>query len=283
MAKEATLATEAQEGLPAKSKDDVFSRLYSINVNNYVEKKEGLTYLTWSWAWAQVKANCPDAQYTVVKNPQGLPYFMDAQVGVMVYTTVTIQGITHEMWLPVLDGGNRTMKLEPYNVETKTGKIITVGTVSMFDINKAIMRCLTKNLAMFGLALYIYAGEDLPEDEVAAAKAKAAKAKLAELAEKEQAFVEVKDATTIDALLCVWGNHPTLQKTQEFRKCVGAKKGEINRRIQQEEAQQEEAERQDAVARQEAAAGRDDVTRQDDVAGQEEPSPTKASEKYTKK
>ena len=66
------------------------------------------------------------------------------------------------MWLPVMDGNNKAMKAEPYQVQTKY-KTITVNAATMFDVNKAIMRCLTKNLAMFGLGLYIYAGEDLPE------------------------------------------------------------------------------------------------------------------------
>ena len=82
----------------------------------------------------------------------------------MCYTSVTIEGITHTMWLPVLDSNNRAMKSEPYTVKTKFSEIV-VAPATMFDINKTIMRCLVKNLAMFGLGLYIYAGEDLPESE----------------------------------------------------------------------------------------------------------------------
>ena len=81
----------------------------------------------------------------------------------MVETQVTADGLTHEMWLPVMDGNNKAMKSHPYTVQTKY-KEITVQAATMFDVNKAIMRCLTKNLAMFGLGLYIYAGEDLPEE-----------------------------------------------------------------------------------------------------------------------
>ena len=85
----------------------------------------------------------------------------------MVYTNVTIEGITREMWLPVMDGNNRAMKNEPYEIMTKYGKKITVDAATMFDINKTIMRCLTKNLGMFGLGLSLYAGEDIGglEDE----------------------------------------------------------------------------------------------------------------------
>ena len=81
----------------------------------------------------------------------------------MVYTSVTAGGLTYEMWLPVMDNANKSMKLNAYTYSTRNGDK-TVEAISMFDINKAVMRCLVKNLAMFGLGLYIYAGEDLPED-----------------------------------------------------------------------------------------------------------------------
>ena len=81
------------------------------------------------------------------------------------FTKVTINGITKEMWLPVMDSKNKAMKKEPYTYTTKYGEK-TVESATMFEINKTIMRCLVKNLAMFGLGLYIYAGEDLPEADV---------------------------------------------------------------------------------------------------------------------
>lgn len=95
----------------------------------------------------------------------------------MVYTTVTIDGITHEMWLPVMDGANNAMRFEPYSIKTKFGDK-PVAAATMFDVNKTIMRCLTKNLAMFGLGLYIYAGEDLPEETEDEKQAKQTTAKL---------------------------------------------------------------------------------------------------------
>ena len=79
------------------------------------------------------------------------------------FTKVTIEGITHEMWLPVMDEKNKAMKNKLYTYKTKYGEK-EVAPATMFEINKTIMRCLTKNLAMFGLGIYIYAGEDLPED-----------------------------------------------------------------------------------------------------------------------
>ena len=84
----------------------------------------------------------------------------------MVFTDVTINGLTHTMWLPVMDGANKAMKSEGYTHDTKFKKDISVEPATMFDINKTIMRCLVKNLAMFGLGLYIYSGEDLPEIEL---------------------------------------------------------------------------------------------------------------------
>ena len=146
---------------------NVFETLNNANVNGHTEEKNGLTYLSWAWAWAEVKKAFPEANYTIEKF-NGLPYVYDENTGYMVYTTVTIEGITHEMWLPVMDGANKAMKAKPYTYTVKRyGKeeAKTVAAATMFDVNKAIMRCLVKNLAMFGLGLYIYAGEDLPEVE----------------------------------------------------------------------------------------------------------------------
>ena len=141
--------------------DNVFETLYHLNVNEHTESRDNLTYLSWAWAWAEVKAKYPEAQYEIVKF-DGIPYVYDERTGYMVYTNVTIGGITHEMWLPVMDSKNKAMKAQPYTYSTKYGDK-TVEAATMFDVNKTIMRCLVKNLAMFGLGLYIYAGEDLPE------------------------------------------------------------------------------------------------------------------------
>ena len=148
-----------------KETKSVFETLSAINVNDKVEKKSGLTYLSWAWAWAEVKKAYPDASYLVLREPSTfLPYFHDASLGYMVMTQVTIQGQTLEMWLPVMDGANKAMKHEAYTYSTRYGDK-SVEQASMFDINKTLMRCLVKNLAMFGLGHYIFAGEDLPESE----------------------------------------------------------------------------------------------------------------------
>ena len=140
-----------------------FQELYSLNVNQYVEKKNDLSYLSWSYAWAEFKKIYPDATYEVKKDEQGRCYFGDELFGYMVYTSVTAGGLTYEMCLPVMDGANKAMKPLAYTYSTRYGEK-TVEPMTVFDVNKTVMRCLVKNLAMFGLGLYIYAGEDLPQD-----------------------------------------------------------------------------------------------------------------------
>lgn len=167
----------------AENKSDVFATLNAINVNDRTELKDTgtrkLTYLSWVWAWAEVRKRYPDATYEVKLNPEtGLPYWRDPDVGIMVYTSVTICNETHTMWLPVMDGANNAMDFKPYEVITKYGKK-PVAAARMMDINKAVMRCLAKNLAMFGLGLYIYAGEDLPDGEEAPTEEPKADKKLA--------------------------------------------------------------------------------------------------------
>lgn len=157
----------------AEKKTDVFNELFALNVNDKTENRNGLTYLSWSWALAEVMKRFPDMTYEIWRDEQGRPYIADEDLGYMVFTSVTIGGITKKMWLPVMDSNNKAMKKEPYTVKTKY-KTINVASATMFDVNKAIMRCLTKNLAMFGLGLYIYSGEDLPEDEKETMSAKEA-------------------------------------------------------------------------------------------------------------
>ncbi len=147
----------------------IFQTLNAIDVNDHVERKKSgksyLSYLSWSWAWAELKKKYPDAEYEIKKFENNLPYVYDENTGYMVFTSVTIDGLTHEMWLPVMDGANKAMKSKPYSYDTKFNGKKNVEAATMFDINKTIMRCLVKNLAMFGLGLYIYSGEDLPDVE----------------------------------------------------------------------------------------------------------------------
>jgi hypothetical protein len=129
----------------------IFETLNGINVNGKTEKKNGLTYLSWAWAWAEVKKAYPDAFYTIYEAANGWNYHTDGRT-CWVKTGVTIQGLEHIEYLPVMDSRNRS---------------IPVDAVTSFDVNKAIQRSLTKACARHGLGLYIYAGEDLPEGETA--------------------------------------------------------------------------------------------------------------------
>ena len=140
---------------PQKKTMTTFERLSSINVNKFAEKKNNLTYLSWAFAWSETKRACPDATYEIGETDY------DADLGFMCHTSVTIQGETLSMWLPVMDGANKSMRKSKYTYSTRYGEKEVQGATS-FDINKTLMRCLVKNLAMFGMGIYIYAGEDMP-------------------------------------------------------------------------------------------------------------------------
>ena len=162
-----------------EAKKELFKELVQINVNDYVEQKNGLNYLSWANAVQEIcLRHNEEFDYEIEKFGESkLPYVYDDGVGFMVFTKITLFGKTREMWLPVMDNANQAMLKEPYtykvkkyewNAETRKKEFLgnydekNVEKATMFDINKTIMRCLVKNLAMFGLGLYIYAGEDLP-------------------------------------------------------------------------------------------------------------------------
>ena len=125
----------------------VFAELNAVNCNEHTERKGQLTYLSWAWAWAEVKKRYPGAFYTIYEDAEGRPYFTDGRT-CWVKTGVTIEGLEHIEYLPVMDSRNQSI---PY------------AEVTSFDMNKSIQRSLTKACARHGLGLYIYAGEDLPE------------------------------------------------------------------------------------------------------------------------
>ena len=147
-----------------------FDALYNMNLGDKVEKKDNLSYLTWSEAWKAFREVYPSATFRVITNPDTkLPYFVDPNVGIMVFTEVTADDLTLTMFLPVMNSSNRAMKLEPYNYQVwdkQNRRYVdkTCEAATMFDVNKTIMRCLVKNLALFGLGLKLYQGEDLPSD-----------------------------------------------------------------------------------------------------------------------
>jgi hypothetical protein len=121
--------------------------LSGVNVGDKIEKKNGLSYLSWAFAWGELKKRYPDSTYTIYENPQGWNYFTDGKT-CWVKTGVTVNGIEHIEYLPVMDYRNKSIML---------------SDITSFDVNKAIQRSLTKAVARHGLGLYIYAGEDLPD------------------------------------------------------------------------------------------------------------------------
>lgn len=147
---------------------NVFEILNAINVSDKTEKKNGLTYLSWAWAWGEVKKRYSDANYIIYERETefgSVNYFTDGRT-CWVKTGVIINGIEHIECLPVMDFKNKSITLE---------------NITSFDVNKTIQRSLTKACARHGLGLYIYAGEDLPEDENDKASKKANKTNYKEL------------------------------------------------------------------------------------------------------
>lgn len=137
------------------TKKNYFTELNGIDVGDKIEKKNGLSYLSWAFAWGELKKRYPEATYTVYENADGWNYFTDGRT-CWVKTGVTVNGIEHIEYLPVMDFKNKS---------------IPANAVTSFDVNKAIQRSLTKAVARHGLGLYIYAGEDLPETDEAQAVA----------------------------------------------------------------------------------------------------------------
>lgn len=131
-----------------EEKKNYFEILNGINVSDKTEKKNGLTYLSWAWAWGEVKKLYPNANYKIYETENGCIYWTDGKTA-WVKTGVIINDIEHIEYLPVMDYKNKS---------------IPIDTITSFDVNKAIQRSLTKAVARHGLGLYIYAGEDLPEE-----------------------------------------------------------------------------------------------------------------------
>jgi hypothetical protein len=125
----------------------VFEVLNAIDCTEHIEKKNGLTYLSWAWAWQILKKHYPASTYTIYEDAMGRNYHTDGRT-CWVKTGVCVEGIEHIEYLPVMDFRNASILLDK---------------VTSFDVNKAIQRSLTKAVARHGLGLYIYAGEDLPD------------------------------------------------------------------------------------------------------------------------
>jgi hypothetical protein len=135
--------------------------LLKKNVNDHVEKKNGLSYLSWAWAWAEALKADPQASFSV--QMFGDKCYMEINGTAMVWVTVTMFGKPMVCQLPVMDNFNRPITIEGVTTTNKYGKEVTTKLDS-FNVNTAIMRCMTKALALHGLGMYLYSGEDLPEE-----------------------------------------------------------------------------------------------------------------------
>ena len=207
-----------------ETRKSVFEVLNAVNCNEHTEKKNGLTYLSWAWAWAEVKKRYPGATYTIYENKDGLLYHTDGKTA-WVKTGVTIEGIELIEYLPVMNFKNES---------------ITVDRLTSFDVNKAVQRSLTKACARHGLGLYIYAGEDLPEgeDEKPAEPKKTAPKKKAEPApapvptpadDKDDFYLVkqlISECKTKEELLKHWEEWPELH--EQIKPLFSAKRKELN-------------------------------------------------------
>jgi hypothetical protein len=190
--------------------------LLKINVNDHTEKKNGLTYLSWAWAWAEALKADPKATFKV-EMFDGTP-LMPVGGSFMVWITVTMFDKPMTCMLPVLDYRNKP-----------------IATPNSFDVNTSIMRCLVKAIAMHGLGLYIYAGEDTPPDEVrteepekkivkietptATAEVEVDTANMQLFADSMIQFVGICENE--DALKSYWkANHPQLETLKAFDKTL---------------------------------------------------------------
>ena len=191
----------------------VFETLNAINCNEHTEKKNGLTYLSWAWAWAEVKKAYPNATYTIYESINGWNYFTDGNT-CWVKTGVTIEGLEHIEYLPVMDFRNNS---------------IPADKVTSFDVNKAIQRSLTKACARHGLGLYIYAGEDLPEEEQVAQATAQPKAETKPTSQPKQSaqptsemeivklIADANACQTADEVMQIYNSHKELWSNPKFK------------------------------------------------------------------
>lgn len=192
------------------SETNVFSVLNAIDCSEHIEKKNGLSYLSWAWAWQIVKKHFPDASYTIYENKDGLLYHTDGKTA-WVKTGVTIGGLEHIEYLPVMDYRNASIPVEK---------------LTSFDVNKAVQRSLTKACARHGLGLYIYAGEDLPSEGVSAPKE--VKLTKEEELNLELAIQEIKECKSEEELSAVANRWEGFYKVEAFVKAGQMKRQELN-------------------------------------------------------
>lgn len=180
--------------------ENYFITLNNIDCSKKIEQKNGLSYLSWAWAWAEVKKIHPKANYKIYETENGCIYWNDGKTA-WVKTGVTIEDIEHIEYLPIMDFKNRSIPLE---------------NITSFDVNKAIQRSLTKACARHGLGLYIYAGEDLPESEKTKSKV------------PEKLFIDISQTTEEAQLQEIWEKNLELQHEVDFRQAIINQKKKLN-------------------------------------------------------
>ena len=193
----------------------MFRKLLATDLTGKIEKKSNgtkeLSYLSWAHGWAEFCRHYPTATYKI-HTWNDVPYLYDPNLGYMCMTSITAGGLTRTMWLPVMNGANKAMKAEPYtyqvkNWQTKQYEEKTVEAATMFDINSTIMRCLVKNMGMFGLGLSLYVGEDIPDSIVKEDKTELPKVILDQIAqcktrdEVEDIYLKNKAGKQMQALV----------------------------------------------------------------------------------
>ena len=230
-----------------------FDALYNMKLGEMVEKKDNLSYLSWSKAWKAFKEVYPSATFRVITNPDTkLPYFVDPNVGIMVFTEVIADDLTQSMFLPVMNSSNRAMRLEPYTYQVydkQNRRYIdkTCEAATMFDVNKTIMRCLVKNLALFGLGLKLYQGEDIPcensdnaadnaadQKKTTVRRAKTIPAPTPQPTQPVDRFAPIKNAINsvadTDALLDLYLQHqPEVEGNPEIKKLFTERKLQLKK------------------------------------------------------
>ena len=184
----------------------IFKTLSEINVNNHVEQKGKFNYLSWAWAVAELRLASPTATWEVVKT-DGLP-FCKTECGYFVEVSVTVEGITLSQIHPVLDNQNKTIPVP-----------------NAFQINTSIQRCLVKAIALHGLGLYIYAGEDLPDTEEVPTIGRAAQALKVDV---PALIKQITDTKSLDDLLKAFKDvYPKVQNDAAATKQIIAAKDEM--------------------------------------------------------
>lgn len=219
----------------------MFEALSALNLNDFVEKRNDLTYLPWADCFDVLRSVYPSATYEVVKNPDGLPYFADPNLGIMVFTKITIDGITTECFLPVMDYKNQAMKLTPYTYQVwdsnkKAYVDKNVAAATMFDINKSLWRCMVKNAAIAtGIGLYIFKGEDVPEksgDDSAASTTEQKKAPAAPKPFDKYAGLKatINGAKDISELMSLYLDHEAeISANPQLKQLLTARKLEVQK------------------------------------------------------